>query len=74
MPIHGEIRHLVANGGLAVKTGIAPERARTCADGVWDGLTETYVRVYTDAPVTRGEIVPVRLMHIYKDGVWGMPI
>ena len=25
MPIHGEIRHLVANGGLAVKTGIAPE-------------------------------------------------
>ena len=46
----------------------------TCADGVSDGLTETYVRVYTDAPVTRGEIVPVRLTHIYKDGVWGMPI
>ena len=46
----------------------------TQEDGVTDGLTETYVRVYTDAPVTRGEIVPVRLTHIYKDGVWGMPI
>ena len=43
----------------------------TCADGVSDGLTETYVRVYTDAPVTRGEIVPVRLTHLYRDGVWG---
>ena len=46
----------------------------TQENGVTDGLTETYVRVYTDAPVTRGEIVPVRLTHIYKDGVWGMPI
>ena len=43
----------------------------TCADGVTDGLTETYIRVYTDAPVTRGEIVPVRLTHLYRDGVWG---
>ena len=46
----------------------------TQEDGVTDGLTETYVRVYTDAPVTRGEIAPVRLTHIYKDGVWGVPI
>ena len=43
----------------------------TCVDGVSDGLTETYVRVYTDAPVTRGEIVPVRLTHLYRDGIWG---
>jgi len=43
----------------------------TCADGVSDGLTETYVRVYTDAPVTRGEIVSVRLTHLYRDGIWG---
>ena len=43
----------------------------TCADGVSDGLTETYVRVYTDAPVMRGEIVPVRLTHLYRDGIWG---
>ena len=43
----------------------------TCADGVSDGLTETYVRVYTDAPVTRGDIVLVRLTHLYRDGIWG---
>ena len=43
----------------------------TRADGVTDGLTETYVRVYTDAPVVRGEIVPVRLTHLYRDGIWG---
>ena len=43
----------------------------TTEDGVTDGLTETYIRVYTDAPVRRGEIAPVRLMHLYRDGVWG---
>ena len=46
----------------------------TCEEGVTDGLTETYIRVYTDAPVTRGEIVPMRLMHLYRDGIWGEPI
>ncbi|WP_126383807.1 ribonuclease J [Actinomyces howellii] len=34
MPIHGEIRHLVANGALAVKTGIDPTRVVLCEDGV----------------------------------------
>ena len=34
MPIHGEIRHLVANGALAVKTGIDPDRVVLCEDGV----------------------------------------
>ena len=43
----------------------------TTEDGVTDGLTETYIRVYTDAPARRGEIAPVRLMHLYRDGVWG---
>ena len=43
----------------------------TTEDGVTDGLTETYVRVYTDAPARRGEIAPVRLTHLYRDGVWG---
>lgn len=46
----------------------------TTEDGVTDGLTETYVRVYTDAPARRGEIAPVRLTHLYRDGVWGEPI
>ena len=43
----------------------------TTEDGVTDGLTETYIRVYTDARVARGELVPMRLTHLYRDGVWG---
>ena len=43
----------------------------TTENGVTDGLTETYIRVYTDARVTRGELVPMRLTHLYRDGVWG---
>ncbi|MGA4508676.1 ribonuclease J [Propionibacteriaceae bacterium G1746] len=33
MPVHGEVRHLVANGALAIKTGIAPERVIITEDG-----------------------------------------
>lgn len=34
MPIHGEIRHLVANGGLAVKTGVKSQNVMLAEDGV----------------------------------------
>lgn len=34
MPIHGEVRHLVANGSIAVKTGIDPKRVLLAEDGV----------------------------------------
>lgn len=34
MPIHGEIRHLVANGALAVKTGVPAENIMLAEDGV----------------------------------------
>jgi len=34
MPIHGEVRHQLANGALAVETGIAPERVMMADDGV----------------------------------------
>lgn len=34
MPIHGEIRHLVANGVLAVKTGVRPSSVMLAEDGV----------------------------------------
>ena len=40
-------------------------------DGVADGLTGTYIRVYTDAAVPRGELVPMRLVRLCRDGVWG---
>lgn len=33
MPIHGEVRHLVANGQIAVKTGIDPKQVILAQDG-----------------------------------------
>ena len=43
----------------------------TTENGIADGLTDTYIRVYTDAPVTRGNLVPMRLTRLYRDGIWG---
>lgn len=37
-----------------------------------DGLTDTYIRVYCDARGRRsGELVSLRLMEEYEDGLWG---
>ncbi len=43
----------------------------TDADGVRDGLTGTYIRVYTDVAAPLGEITPLRLTRLHRDGVWG---
>ena len=34
MPVHGEVRHLVANGAIAVRSGLDPERVVLAEDGV----------------------------------------
>ena len=39
--------------------------------GITDGLTGNYIRVYTDAPVVYGEIYAVKLERLYRDGIWG---
>ena len=39
--------------------------------GVTDGLTDNYIRVYTDSLVVTGDIYNVELVKLYKDGVWG---
>lgn len=39
--------------------------------GITDGLTGNYIRVYTDAPVVSGEIYAVKLERLYRDGIWG---
>lgn len=38
--------------------------------GIKDGLTGTYVRVYTEDDVRLGEITEMRLVRLHKDGVW----
>lgn len=43
-------------------------------DGVTDGLTDNYIRVYTDDAVQSGEIYEVRLERLYKDGVFAKVI
>ncbi|MGK2348716.1 ribonuclease J [Actinomyces sp. W5033] len=50
MPIHGEIRHLVANGALAVKTGIPPQNVMLCEDGVAVDLVDGTARIAGQVP------------------------
>lgn len=44
----------------------------TDTHGEKDGLTDTYIRVYTSAPAKLGEMYDVRLERLYKDGVYGI--
>ena len=43
----------------------------TNTDGITDGLTDNYIRVYTDSTVQTGEIYNVYLEKPCKDGLWG---
>jgi ribonuclease J len=45
LPIHGEIRHLVANGALAVQTGVSPEHVVLAEDGVVVDLVDGEARI-----------------------------
>ena len=44
----------------------------TRTKGVTDGVTDTYIRVYTKADVIPGEITEVKMERLYEDGVWGI--
>ncbi|MEE6272683.1 ribonuclease J [Georgenia sp. MJ206] len=50
MPVHGEIRHLVANGALAVQTGVPPERVVLAEDGVVVDLIDGQARIVGAVP------------------------
>jgi threonylcarbamoyladenosine tRNA methylthiotransferase MtaB len=42
------------------------------SNGLWSGLTANYIRVYTrSAEDLANKLLPVRLVELYKDGVWG---
>lgn len=43
----------------------------TETEGVTDGLTDNYIRVYTDASVECGKLYEVKMEKLYKDGLWG---
>ena len=50
MPVHGEVRHLVANGAIAVKTGIPAERVVLAEDGVVIDLVDGLASVVGVVP------------------------
>ena len=58
MPVHGEVRHLVANADLAVKTGVPRERVVIAEDGVVVDLVDGVARV----------VGAVRCGYVYVDG------
>jgi len=42
------------------------------ADGVWSGLTDNYIRVYTrSGEDLANQLIPARLEKNWRDGVWG---
>ena len=51
MPVHGEVRHLVANASLAVQTGIPAERVILAEDGVVIDLADGVAKVVGAVPV-----------------------
>lgn len=58
MPIHGEVRHLLANGRLAMRTGIDPERVMFAENGVVVDLKDGIANV----------VGAVEFHNVYVDG------
>ncbi|WP_407342383.1 ribonuclease J [Pengzhenrongella phosphoraccumulans] len=50
LPVHGEVRHLVANAALAVSTGVPADRVLVAEDGVVIDLTDGLARVVGAVP------------------------
>ena len=50
MPVHGEVRHLVANGALAVKSGVPADRVVLAEDGVVVDLVDGRASVVGAVP------------------------
>ncbi|MDR0432537.1 MAG: RNase J family beta-CASP ribonuclease, partial [Bifidobacteriaceae bacterium] len=51
MPVHGEARHLVASGALAVATGVAPERVVLAENGLVVDLAAGEAQIVGAVPV-----------------------
>ena len=48
------------------------EKQVTPGSGIYSGLSESYIRVFTESrqPLTN-QLLPVRLVKLYKQGIWG---
>ena len=50
MPVHGEVRHMLANGRLAVETGIPAERVMLADDGVVVDVADGIAKIVGAVP------------------------
>jgi ribonuclease J len=50
MPVHGEVRHLVANGAIAVRSGVAPQNVVLAEDGVVVDLANGQAKIVGAVP------------------------
>lgn len=50
MPVHGEVRHLIANGKVAEATGVPPERIILAQDGYVVDLKDGVAKVVGEVP------------------------
>lgn len=50
MPVHGEARHLVANGAIAVKTGVPAENVLLCEDGSVIDMVDGESKIVGEVP------------------------
>lgn len=50
MPVHGEVRHLMANGNLAIETGIDPENVILAEGGTVVDLSDGVARIVGQVP------------------------
>lgn len=50
MPVHGEARHLVANGSIAVKTGVPAENILLCEDGTVIDMFDGECKIVGEVP------------------------
>ncbi|MBD7918846.1 ribonuclease J [Cellulomonas sp. Sa3CUA2] len=50
MPVHGEVRHLIANGALAVRSGVPADRVVLAEDGVVVDLVDGRAQVVGAVP------------------------
>ena len=50
MPVHGEVRHLIANGDLAIETGVPAQNVLLCESGTVVDLRDGVASVVGEVP------------------------
>jgi threonylcarbamoyladenosine tRNA methylthiotransferase MtaB len=69
LALAGEVARSFREQRLGEKVEVLWEQ---CAKGIWTGLTGSHIRVYTKSSGDLADkLGPVKLIKLYRDGVWG---